>query len=134
MYKKKRAEFNFVWLFAIIAGIAILILSIYGATQVGQNIEVENEASIAKKLTILTDPLEAGFTSATFGTITFQRETEIRNECHDIGFGESSISAKTKSDINTGNTKFSVPVSSSEKYIFSQEVDSGTSYLSLIHI
>jgi hypothetical protein len=125
---EKRAEFGFVWFFAIVAGIAILVLAIYGATKFGDVSETENQATIAKKISILTDPLEAGFTSATFGTITFQTETEIKNVCDPSGFGRNSISARTKTEINTGKSEFSIPVSSSEKYIFSRDVDSGNSY------
>jgi len=128
MIRRKRGEFGFVWFFAIIAGIAILLLSIYAAMKLGKTLEIENEATIAKKLTILTDPLEAGFTSATFGTIKFQRKTEIYLYCDEGGFGYNSIRAKTKSDIQTARSEFTVPVSTSEKYIYGLEEDAGENF------
>jgi hypothetical protein len=124
----KRAEFGFVWLFAIIAGIAILLLSIYGATQIGGTQRYETHASIAKKLTVLTDPLEAGFTSATFGTIKFQQETRIRNLCSDIGFGENSIAASSRSGVGKEWLDFGPATSIKEKYVFGKEEDSGETY------
>jgi len=126
--RQKRAEFGFVWLFAIIAGVTILLLAIYGATQFGENTRIQNDAQIAKKLTILTDPFEAGFTSATFGTIKFQQEIWIRNLCSDIGFGENSLSVKSSSNVGQEYTDVSVSTSISEKYIFSPEESTGTIY------
>ena len=103
----KRGEFGFVWIFAIIAGISILLLSIYGATKIGEPLRAESDAAIGKKLTVFTDPLEAGFTSATFGMIEFQQETKIQNFCNPIGFGDNSISASSRSSIGKEFLPFS---------------------------
>jgi len=125
---QKRGEFGFVWLFSIIAGVVILLLAIYGAVKTGDTTRVQSDAGIAKKLTILTDPLEAGFTSATFGSIKFQQEIWVRNLCSDVGFGENSLSVKSSSNVGQKYTDVSVSTSINEKYIFSPEQSTGTIY------
>jgi len=71
---KKRGQFNFVWLFAIIAGGAILVLAIYGATKAGDSQRFQTDTEIAKELAILTDPLQVGFAEGSFGKITLGRK------------------------------------------------------------
>ena len=122
---KKKGEFGFVWFFAIIAGIAILLLSIYGATRMGGSLRAETDAEVAKKLTILTDPLEAGFTSATKGTIMFQQNVWIGNSCNDFGFGETSLSARSESEIGKKYLDTTIPTIVKEKYIFGKDEDTG---------
>lgn len=124
----KKGEFGFVWLFAIIAGIAILVLVIYGAVRIGETTRVQTDASIAKQISILTDTLEAGFAAAVKGDIKFQQDTIIRNVCHDIGFGENSISALSKSDVGKDYLDFTVSSSVSDKYIFSFSQDEGKNF------
>lgn len=124
----KRGDFSFVWLFAIFAGIAILLLAIYGAIRIGETSKVGTDASIAKQITLLTDPLEAGFTAATFGRISFNQLTVIKLECNDFDFGESIISANSKSNIGDDFSSFVVSTSISDKYIFGRGVDEGETF------
>ena len=51
---RKKGEFNFNILFAIIAGGAILVLAIYGAVKIGNTQRFQTDTEIAKKLSILT--------------------------------------------------------------------------------
>jgi len=125
---KKKGEFGFVWFFAIIAGIAILLLSIYGATKIGGSLRAQTDAEVAKRLTILTDPLEAGFTSARFGTIKFDQNVWIKNSCNDFEFGESSISARNEANIGKEYLDPVIPTSVKEKYIFGKDEDIGETY------
>jgi len=124
----KRGDFGFVWIFSIIAGTSILLLSIYGATQIGETQRTETDAAIAKKLTVLTDPLEAGFASASFGTIKFQQETRIQNLCNPIGFGDNHVSASSESGIGKKFLEFSPGTTIKEKYLFGYEEDSGETF------
>ena len=71
----RKAQFNFVWMFALIAGGAILFLAIYGALKVGEGERYEADTAIAKSLSFLIDPLQAGFSEGNFGTINFKEET-----------------------------------------------------------
>lgn len=128
VWDKRGLEFGFVWIFSIIAGVSILLLSIYGATQIGETQRFETDASVAKKLTIITDPLEAGFTSATFGTISFNAETRVRNLCNAIGFGANDIAAATKSGFGSEWLDYSAATTVREKYIFGHEEDSGETF------
>ena len=96
---RKKAQFNFVWLFAIIAGATILVLAVYGAMKAGDTMRFQTDSEIAKSISIISDPLQAGFSEGSFGKILFKQETRINNFCFDGGFGTHSISVSTKSDI-----------------------------------
>jgi len=124
----KSGQFNFVWLFAIIAGAAILVLAIYGATKVGDTQRFQTDTEIAKELAILTDPLQAGFAEGSFGKITFKQETRINNICIDGNFGRHKISASTRSDIGEPWNIPGEQVSIHNKYIFSLGGASGKEY------
>ena len=128
MRYNNRGDFGFVWIFSIIAGTSILLLSIYGATQIGETQRIETDASIAKKLTVLTDPLEAGFASAVYGTIEFQQETRIQNLCNPIGFGDNHVSASSESGVGKRFLEFSPGTTIKEKYLFGYEEDSGKTF------
>jgi hypothetical protein len=56
-----RGEFNFVLLFAIFAGVAILILAIYGASQFASTGRFQTSTLVAKQLDILKDTFKSGF-------------------------------------------------------------------------
>ena len=124
----KRGQFNFVWMFAIIAGGAILVLAIYGATKVEDTQRFQTDTEIAKSLAIITDPLQAGFAEGSFGKISFRQETRINNICLDGKFGRHKISVSTRSDVGE---EWNIPgekVPVHNKYIFSSERSSGKEY------
>jgi hypothetical protein len=127
----KKGDFSFVWLFAIIAGIAILLLAIYGATKVGSSMKIQTEAEIAKQITIITDPLESGFAQASKAPIEFGQEIDILFACsHYPGdFGENRISTKIHStDLEFDKTKFIVAARISDKYIFGKEFQTAKTF------
>lgn len=125
---KKKGEFNFVWLFAIIAGASILFLAIYGAMGVGNTARYQSDSEIAKSISIITDPMQAGFSEGKHGSITFGEETRINNFCDDDGFGKNDISVKTRSNVGKEWVKSGVEVPVTNKYIFSSNNDSGKKY------
>jgi hypothetical protein len=125
---QKKGQFNFVWMFAIIAGGAILVLAIYGATKIGDTQRFQTDTEIAKSLAIITDPLLAGFAEGSFGKISFRQETRINNICLDGNFGRHKISVSTMSDVGK---EWNIPgeeVPIHNKYIFSSERTSGKEY------
>ena len=127
-FTRKKAQFNFVWLFAIIAGGAILVLSIYGAVKTGDTMRFQSDTEVAKSISIITDPLQAGFSEGSFGRISFRQETKINNICFSGGFGKNDISVATRSDVGE---KWNLPggaTSIHNKYIFSSERSSGKDY------
>ncbi len=121
--KNKRGIFSFVWLFAIFAGIAILILSIYGAVKVTRTQEFVSDTEIAKQLTILTDPIEAGFAQTTTATLSLPGPTRIRNICGSINFGHNYLSSSTYNRKKW--SAYGVETKTSDKYIFSEEIIEG---------
>jgi len=132
--KNKNGQFSFVWLFAIIVGGAILVLAIYGAMKAGDTKRFQTDSEIAKTLSIITDPLQAGFAEGSFGKISFKQETRINNFCiepsllNEEEFGRNKISVSTKSDIGEKWNIAGEPTSIYNKYIFSSEADSGKEY------
>lgn len=124
----KKAQFDFVWLFAIIAGIAILVLAIYGALKTGDTAEFAQTSEVAKRISILTDPLQAGFATSSFGKITFNEETRINNLCIEGGFGSNKVSVLVPSKSGDGWSELGVATTIPNKYIFSTERDSAKEY------
>ncbi|MDP2946565.1 MAG: hypothetical protein Q8N88_00480 [Nanoarchaeota archaeon] len=121
----KRGEFNFVWLFAIVAGGAILILAIYGVSKFGETKDFQTNTELAKQISILTDPMQAGFAEGSFGKIIFNKETKIRNLCYPNEFGKNEILVSTK---NNKWSSLTGAVSISNKYIFSTEENAGKEF------
>jgi hypothetical protein len=124
----KRGQFNFVWLFAIIAGGAILFLAIYGAVRTGDTYRYQSDTEVAKSISIITDPLQAGFSEGSYGKITFQQETQINNICLDGGLGKNDISVSTRSNIGEEWNLAGGANSIHNKYIFSKERGQGLEY------
>jgi len=126
---EKRGQFTFSWLFALIIGAVILFLAIYGATKFGGMQRYETDTEIAKKISILTDPLQAGFAEGRYGTISFRQETKINNICFSYGFGKNDISVSTRSGIGEEWIQSGGATSIHNKYIFSSFEQGETFYL-----
>lgn len=124
----KRGQFNFVWLFAILAGGAILALAIWGALQTGDTLRYQGDTETAKSISILTNPLQTGFAEGSFGVISFQSETRINNICLDSGFGQNDISVATRSGVGEEWNLAGGATSIHNKYIFSKEINQGEDY------
>lgn len=125
---RKKAQFSFVWLFAIIAGGAILFLAIYGAVKTGDSARFQSDTEIAKSISVITDPLQAGFSEGSFGRISFREETRINNICFSGEFGKNDISVATKSNVGEVWNLAGGATSIHNKYIFSSEKTSGKDY------
>ncbi len=123
----KKGDFNFVWLFAIIAGTAFLILAIFFAVKLGGTFKTAGDVSIAKSIEVLTDPLQAGFASSSTGKISFQVNSQIIPTCYDTNFGYHMFSVITESDALKNNPPTPVEIKIPNKYIFAQE-DFGKDY------
>jgi len=124
----KKAQFSFSWLFAIIAGAAILVLAVYGAVKIGDTQRYQTDTEIAKKISIITDPLQAGFAEGSFGKISFNQETKINNLCFSQGFGKNDISVSTRSGVGEEWQKSGGATSIYNKYIFSSPSQTGKEY------
>ena len=117
----KKGQFNFVWIFALVAGGAILALAVYGATQAGDTMRFQSDTEVAKSISIITDPLQAGFADGSFGRISFRQETRINNICFDGEFGKNDISVATRSDVGEEWKSSGGATSIRNKYIFSPD-------------
>ena len=125
----RKAQFNFTGLFAIIAGAAILMLAIYGVSKAVNNERYKIDTEIAKKIFILTNPLQAGFSEGKSGEIIFKQESRINNFCFDSpDFGRNDISVSTRSEIGKPWDSPGEEVSVKNKYIFSSEKNTGEKY------
>jgi len=112
----KKAEFNFELIFAIFAGSAILILAIYGAVKFGGGIKYQSDSELAKQISIMFDPMQAGFAEGRSSILKFNQETRINNNCLKGGFGTNEISASTNIK---GKYTPGAATSVKNKYIFS---------------
>ncbi|MCK4649920.1 hypothetical protein KAT36_01680 [Candidatus Pacearchaeota archaeon] len=121
----KRGQFSFVWLFAILAGGAILALAIWGAMQAGGTLRFQSETEAAKSISILTDPLQTGFAEGSFGKISFRQKARLNNICLDSGFGKNDISVAIRSSVGKEWNLAGGATSVHNKYIFSEEVNEG---------
>lgn len=118
-----KAQFNFQWIFAIVAGIAILALAIYGVSRISDSQRYQTDTEIAKKISIITDPLQAGFAEGKFGEIQFRQTTRMSNVCLKSGgdFGKNEVSVSTRSRIGEEWNMAGGATSIYNKYLFSYE-------------
>ena len=123
-----KAQFNFTWLFAIVAGAAILVLAVYGAVKIGDTQRYKTDTEIAKKISVITEPLQAGFAEGTFASIEFKSETKINNYCSSDDFGKNDISVATRSRIGEEWLPAGGETSVHNKYIFSNPLESGKKF------
>ena len=97
MNRKAFLDISFSWIFAIIVGIFILFLAIYGLTKFTGTQNSVDTASGAKEMGILLGPLEIGFESGQTSSITMPVETKIYTRCEREGnFGKQTISLRSE--------------------------------------
>ncbi|MEI6058859.1 MAG: hypothetical protein WCP89_03750 [archaeon] len=125
---KNAVEFNFEWLFAIVAGATILILAVYGVSRLGNTQRYQTDTEIAKQLAIITDPLQAGFAEGVFSKIIFNQDTRINNICYSEDFGKNDMSVATKSGVGSEWQDSGGATSIHNKYIFSDAASTGRDY------
>ncbi len=125
--RKAFLQFSFAWLFAIIVGAFILFLAIYAATKVISTEQTALDASSAREIGILLNPLETGFETGKKNLISVPQETRIYNGCSTEGnFGRQVIRV---SQYNFGKwTETDVNVGFSNKYIFSGDYEEGRTF------
>ena len=98
MRNKGFLQISFQWLFAIVVGIVILFLTIYGITRLIGLGERTQEIKGSEQLGILLNPLETGFEEAKSSIIELQVDTRVFTTCDDFGdFGKQGISMSQKS-------------------------------------
>jgi len=119
MKKKGFLQISFQWLFAIIVGIVILFLTIYGITRLISTEEKVIGLKTSKEIGILLNPLETGFEEAKSSFLEFPVDTRVYATCDDFGdFGRQGIRISQKS---LGKwTQAGEDIEFYNKYIFSK--------------
>lgn len=124
--KKGALEFSFAWIFAIVAGVFILILAIYGVIKFINLSQTEIGAESAKEIGVLTNPLESVFESAKRSMITTGSEIRIYTGCSNTSvFGKQIIGTSGKNYEQWGDM---VDVSFQNRYVFSKNPVEGKSF------
>ena len=116
---EKRAQFDFSWMFALLIGGAVLFLAIFAAVQFSNSAKLADDTGLARSIVTLTDPLSAGFSEASFGTIELSKETQLRNFCFDGNFGRQEISTATRTNPGDDWNELGIPNIVNNKYLFS---------------
>ena len=115
----KKGDFGFVWIFAILAGIAILLLMIYTATRLIDTSRTLGDTKLAKALTSELDLLEAGGASTISATLETTFPTKISISCLEEGYGDNRIQIST--NVKGGEDGWSTgeEIVMKDKYVFS---------------
>lgn len=87
---------SFSWMFAIIVGVTVIFLAVYGSVKLVDTDREVSEAETAKQLGILLNPVETGVEEGKLSKIVFSDETRVFNKCDEIGnFGTQKLSTAT---------------------------------------
>lgn len=121
-------EIPFAWLFSIVVGVVILFLAIFLTVRVTQTQETHLDATTAKEIGILLNPLETSFESAKTTSLILPKESRIYNQCNTNGyFGRQIIRLSQQSFNKWSDT--GINVGFSNKYIFSENFTEGKKFL-----
>lgn len=119
MNNKGFLEISFQWMFAILVGIVILVLTIYGITKLLGTEQQTLNLQGSKELGVLTNPLETSFEGSLASSINFPVNTRVYNLCDDFGdFGTQGIKISQESFGKWTDQSSSVDFES--KYFFSE--------------
>ena len=125
---KKGLEMQFAWIFAMIVGAIILVLTMISVLKVTETQNTAIDAATAKEIGVLLNPLETGFESARTTSLVLPKETRIYNNCATDGeFGKQTLRLSQKSFNKWSETD--VNVGFENKYIFSDSVAEGRKFL-----
>ncbi len=125
--KKGALEFSFAWIFAIIAGMFVLFLAIYGVAKFANIEKTSQNAQTATDIGVLTNPLESSFESMKRILITMPVETRIYTSCDSGGgyFGKQIINTSQKVYNQWTESEESVNAGVENKYIFGEDPAEG---------
>jgi len=119
----KGSDFTFSWIFAIMAGAAILVLAIYITSQLISSGNVQRDTFVAGELANILSPIETNLEDNRYSVIEFSTETRVYNECSDSGaFGVQRLSTASKSSRSEWSDQ-SIRKSVYNKYVFSRAVE-----------
>jgi hypothetical protein len=124
--KKGAIEFSFAWIFAIVAGVLILVLTIYGIVKFMEFQRTQTTTENAMTLGVLTNPLESSFETEKRGLIATPTEMRIYTDCSNFTlFGKQTI--QTSEEIQD-KWKEGIEIPFQNKYIFSENPVEGRNF------
>jgi hypothetical protein len=124
--KKGALEFSFAWIFAIIAGMFILFLAIYGVSKFMDISRSSQGSQTAMSIGILTNPLESSFETGKRVLISTAVQTRIHTDCTlSTSFGKQAIGISEKTYNKWSDEETHV---FSSKYIFSENPVEGKKF------
>ena len=121
-------EIPFAWLFSIVVGVVILFLAIFLTVRVTQTQETRLDATTAKEIGILLNPLETSFETAKTTSLILPKESRIYNRCTNDGYFGRQILRLSQQSFNKW-TDTEIDVGFSNKYIFSENFTEGKKFL-----
>lgn len=125
--KKGYIDMSFSTIFAIVAGVIILTLAIYGSTKLlGTEREV-SDAKIGEEIGILLNPIETGYETGKVSYFSLPSETRLYCRCSEEGvFGKQLIRVSQKSFGKWSETE--IDNDFENKYIFSEQPVEGKNF------
>ena len=130
--EKRGFEFSFNWIFALVAGAAILFIAIYASGRFLKTGEFQQATETASKLTTLFEPLGvSGYgQESKSGKILLNSQIKIYSECFTDGtLGRQRIAvAEKKSFTDKEWGEKGVGIEFSNKYVFTEEESEGREF------
>ncbi|MEM4325801.1 MAG: hypothetical protein QXU40_00675 [Candidatus Pacearchaeota archaeon] len=124
---KRGIEMPFIWVFAIVAGVVILLTAIYSAGKIIKTGERLSSAEGGREIGVLINPLVTSFESGKTTEINTRIESIIYNRCNsDTRFGKQIIRVSEKRFEKWSEADINVQFSN--KYIFSKEEIRGKNF------
>jgi hypothetical protein len=130
MMNKEGFEFSFTWLFALIAGAAILFIAIYTSGRILDTSQYEQSSETASRLVTIFDPLGvASSAESKSGIIALDSEIRITSDCYTDGsFGRQKFYVSEKKSFSDSYGDRGIGTETSNKYIFPGASLEGRSY------
>lgn len=130
--KRGEFEFSFAWIFAILAGVFIVSLAIYGVIKFTNISKTEINAQTTMSIAVLTNPLESSFESAKRSMILTNAETRIYTSCSSLEtisskFGKQIIRTSEKT-YNKWSEEEGFEQDFQNKYMFSKDPIEGNKF------
>lgn len=134
IFKKKQGfEMSFAWIFSIVVGAMILVLTLYVASKFINVGEYKINTETAKEIINLFDPIQTSIEQGKVDKLELIKDTRINTICRNIGdFGENRISLTEKSSFNKQWPEFGGDIKVNNQYIFSDEIIEGKKFYFIV--
>ena len=126
--RKQGLEFSFAWAFAIIVGMVILFLAIYGVTRFIDTSQGEINTKVAAEFTNVLDPLQTSVSESSGNKVNLPVEARIFTSCNlNQFFGETRVRFSEKIGFGDKWSAIGGDVGTKNSYLFAEEEMQGDS-------